>query len=80
MLIGSSNQVLYAIDVDDFFSRLNLNHALLYFPNFNKESRRIMESILQWRSTLGLGGLEVMDTLDRLLTLPYNISTLTNPN
>jgi hypothetical protein len=68
------------MDMDDFFSRLNLNHALVYFPNFNKEKRRIMESILQWRSTPRLGGLEVMDTLDKLLTLPFDISTLTNPN
>jgi hypothetical protein len=39
-----------------------------------------MKSILQERSTLGPRGLEVIDVLERLLTLPFNVSTLTDPN
>jgi len=40
----------------------------------------MMDSILQGRSTFGHGGLEVIDTLDRLLTFLYDVNALTDPS
>jgi hypothetical protein len=40
----------------------------------------MMNSILQGRPTFEYGGLEIMDTLDRLLTFPSNVNMLTDPN
>jgi hypothetical protein len=59
MFVGSSSHTPYAKGVEDFFSRLNLDHAPFCFPNLNREKRKIMDVILQERSTLGFGRLEV---------------------
>lgn len=58
-------------------TQVNLDRALLCFPNLGEENRGVMKSILQGRPTLKSEGLEVIKTLDRLLTLPFNVSTLT---
>jgi hypothetical protein len=65
---------------EEFLLQVKPGYVPLYFPNLHEEERRIMKSFLYGRSTLGPNGLEVMDTLDRLLTLPFNINALTNPN
>lgn len=80
VLVGSCSHTSYAKGVKDFFSRLNLDHTPFCFPNLNREKRKIMDTILQERSTLGFGGLEVMNTLDRLLTLPFNVNALIDPS
>jgi len=40
----------------------------------------MMKFILQGRSTLSAGGLEVMNTLNMLLTFQYDVSTLIDPS
>lgn len=76
----SSIQVPHAIRVEDFFSMLNLDRAPLCFPNLHEKEKSMMDSILQGRSTFGPGGLEVIDTLDRLLTFLYDFNALTDPS
>jgi hypothetical protein len=40
----------------------------------------MMRSILQGRSIIRVRGVEVMDALDRLLTLLFDVGTLPNPS
>jgi hypothetical protein len=80
ILAWSSSQVPYTSKVEDFFSMLNLDCTPLCFPNLSKEKRSVMVSILQGRPIFRPRGLEVIDTLDRLLTFPFNVSTLTYPS
>jgi len=40
----------------------------------------MMNSIIQGRPSFGYRGLEIMDTLDKLLTFPSNVNVLTDPN
>lgn len=76
MFVGHSSLVSYTMMVKDFDSRLNLDRAIFYFPSLYKEERKIIETILQRRSTLGSGKLKVMNILDIPLTLLSNISAL----
>jgi hypothetical protein len=80
MLVWSFSQVPHTSRVEDFFSMLNSDRTPFYFPNLSEEKRSVMESILQGRPTLRPRGLEVIDTLDRVLTFPFNVSMLTYPS
>jgi hypothetical protein len=46
----------------------------------SKEEKIMMRSILQGRSIIRVRGVEVMDALDRLLTLLFDVGTLPNPS
>jgi hypothetical protein len=79
-LIGSFSQGSHLAGIGDFFSRLNLDCAPPCFPNLSKEEKIMMRSILQGRSIIRVRGVEVMDALDRLLTLLFDVGTLPNPS
>lgn len=76
----SSSQPPPSSRMKNIFSNLRLDHAPIYFSILNEEENGIMETILQRRSTLGPGGLNVMETLEKLLILPSDVRDLTNPS
>nr|TKR91406.1 hypothetical protein D5086_0000223750 [Populus alba] len=66
--------------MEDIFSNLRLDRASICFPILNEEENGIMETILQGRSMLGRDGLDMMETLEKLLILPFNVRGLIDPN
>jgi len=76
----SSSQPPPSSRMEDIFCNLRLDRAPICFPILNEEEKGIMETILQGRSTLGPGGLNVMETLEKLLILPSDVRGLTDPS
>jgi len=70
---GSSSQAPTSSQEEDIFSNLKLNHTSICLPTLSEEGRGIMETILQGRSILRLDGLDVIKTLDKLLTFPSDV-------
>nr|TKS14239.1 hypothetical protein D5086_0000043130 [Populus alba] len=66
--------------MEDILSNLRLDCASICLPILNKKENRVIETILQGRSTLGPGGLDVVETLEKLLILPSDVRGLTNPS
>ena len=66
--------------MEDISYNLRLDCASICFPILNKKEKRVMETILQGRSMLGPGGLNVVETLEKLLILPSDVRGLTNPS
>ena len=76
----SSSQPPPSTRMEDIFCNLRLDRAPICFPILNEEEKGIMETILQGRSTLGPDGLNVMETLEKLLILPSDVRGLTDPS
>ncbi|KAG6736039.1 hypothetical protein POTOM_061266 [Populus tomentosa] len=68
-----------SLRMEDIFSNLRLDRASICFLILNEEENGIMETILQRRSMLGCDGLDMMETLEKLLILPFNVRGLTDP-
>jgi len=77
-LIRSSSRRPYLAGIKDFFFRLNLDFPPHHFPNLSEEEKIMMKSILQGRSTIRPRGVEVMDAVDKLLTLLSDVGVLIN--
>jgi len=70
LFLVSSSQTPPPFNMEDIFFNLKLDHDLIHFPTLSEEEKRIIETILQGRSTLGLGGWDMIKTMEKLLTFP----------
>lgn len=77
---GFSSQAPTTSRVEDIFFNPMLDHAPICFPILNKKGKRIMEIVLQGRSMLGPGRLDVKMTLKQLLTLSSDVGGLIDPS
>ncbi|KAG6754272.1 hypothetical protein POTOM_042295 [Populus tomentosa] len=62
----------------DVFSKLALRRNLFDFPNLSDEERQYMESLVGGRTGLREAGLYTMSTMERVLTVPADISEMSN--
>ncbi|KAG6768103.1 hypothetical protein POTOM_027000 [Populus tomentosa] len=76
--LGFSNQAPPPFRVENIFFILKLDHVPFRFPTLSEEKKRIIETILQGRSIIGLGGLNIIKTLEKLITFSSDMEGLTN--
>ena len=79
LFLGLSNQAPTPFRVENIFFILKLDHIPFCFPTLTeREKEGIMEIILQGSSMLGFGELNMMKTLEKLITFSSNMEGLTN--